>query len=244
MRTLTSAIGVLLFACVVAVAQVAVVPITDASPSASPIHNTGTVTLSQVTLPSGMVTLSHKDNWTVKNVSNKPVMAFVESLRMVYASGYTIERNAKYEAFFGPNGILAPGINFDGLLSIESSRTEPGRKADSLQRQPECEATVRWVQFADGTTFGDSGYGEQFLADRSAIWSALRRLKHVYAADGVNGFARQLEQRAAEPGVDAYLAHLRDLQQKRGPQKAIEALQEHLAAAEERAAELHEETPN
>jgi predicted exporter len=95
--------------------------------------------------------------------------------------------------------------------------------------------TVRWVQFADGTTFGDNSYARPLFEDRTAILKALQQLHEVYLNEGLEKFIEQLQQPVKQPVVDGYLEHIRTLQKQGGAARAVEALETHLNVGQQRA---------
>jgi hypothetical protein len=243
MKARSSLISVLLLYLGIAAAQDKVLAIIDQSASGSPLENTGNVTLSETAMGEGRASVSHSDDWTVKNLSQKPIVAIVETLVVRDEVRETVRRTAQYDAFFQPD-LVEPGhvISFSEpstdnkhLLS-KSSAYVP---ADS----PVCEVTVRWVQFADGSTFGDSSYAKGILEFRAATMKVLQHLKEVYINEGQEKFSEQLQDQVNPPEADGFLQHIRNLQRKHGTQKAAETLEMHLNTGEQRAAKLNEAVP-
>jgi hypothetical protein len=58
---------------------------------------------------------------------------------------------------------------------------------------PRAEFRVRFVQFADGSTFGDPSQAENDLAIRATITNGLRKLVQSYAEHGERAFTADLE---------------------------------------------------
>jgi hypothetical protein len=147
----------------------------------------------------------------------------------------SVERLARFDAFFHPT-LVEPGRaispfsqDFFGEHIIDS-------ESEYIPLvSPRCEVTVRWVQFADGTTFGDNSYARPLLENRATTLKVLQQLNEVYVNEGSEKFAEQLQQRVNPPTADSYLDHIRTLQKRRGTARAVEALQTHLSIAQERA---------
>lgn len=215
-----------------AVAQERVLRILDQLPSASPVENTGTVQFTETALGAGRIEVSHSDDWTVKNISPKPIIALVATLRIGDDNTTRVARQAQYEAFFHPT-LVEPGQT----ISFSHHRLDSQiiESKDLMSVSPSCEVKTRWIQFADGTTFGDAIYAKQLLADRKAILDALKYLRDVYASNGSEKFVEELQRRISPPVVDGYLEHIRTVLQKDGTQSAIQTLEMHLEYGEQRA---------
>jgi hypothetical protein len=219
-----------LLTCVPMMAGTRTVPIVDNSPAGTPIVNSGSVTLTENN-SRGIESMSRRDDWTAKNVSQKSIVVLVETLNIRYSNGHTVQRIAEYDAFFHPQ-IVNPGSAID--LSYEPSDTHVADEKYSSLTQPSCEVEVRWVQFLDGTTLGDAKYAEHILESRRDIWSALSRLHKVFEQQGSDEFLKQLKEPNPSAMVDAYLEHLRNFQREHDTQGALGRLEEHLKMAETR----------
>jgi hypothetical protein len=232
MKLAVAVVGGILACPVLLAAEETTISITETITAGSPVQNTGSVTLSEAAIDEKRAVMSHSDEWTVKNVSQKPIVAFVETLLVRDADAVRVERKALYDAFFHPE-LVAPGE------TISLSEESHGKQVISAKfippASPTCEVTVRWVQFADGSTFGDSKYAEQLLQDRVAIRGILEHLKDVYTNEGPEKFDEQLQERFHPPDADGYIEEIRIVRRNRGAQKAIDTVTLHLNAAQQRA---------
>jgi len=224
---LLAAIGCLLCFPFVGIAGDMVVPISDSSPFGSPLWNSGVATVSEVVVGTGAV-MHHTEEWTARNNSAKSIVAVVETLRVHYRNGRDAEEAFEHEGFFGPE-LVKPGdkIQFTSVPPTLDSKATVSQSS----RPPACEVIVRWVQFADGSSFGDVTYAKDLLWSRRVIWKELKRLQDVFTAQGPAQFSLQLQQRTGTE-ADGYLEHLRNLQLSQGTQAAIDSLRMHLATAE------------
>lgn len=197
----------------------------------SPLQNRGTCELSA----SGRQLLSTP--WTIINVSRKPIIAYVETLTVQYSDGRSEERTRNWESFFHPT-VLNPGDEIP-LPETRPQRILPDPETlppDSLTSiQPACEAYARWVQFSDGTTFGDPKYAVELLKIREATLVALRHLEEVYKAQGLQRFDEELQIHIQPLAADAYVDHLRRFDKQHGAQATVRQLETHIKVAEERA---------
>ena len=172
------------------------VPIADVSPSGSPFTNTGRAILSESATNSGMV-LNHTEQWSARNHSAKSIVAVVETLRLHYPNGSEMGITYQHDTFFHPKPVLSGE-------DIEFMSVDPGTalRAPASQnvRDASCDIVVRWVQFADGTTFGDPSYAANLVGGRAAILKELRRLASIYQSEGLTRFSTELQRRS---GTDA-----------------------------------------
>lgn len=190
----------LLFALPVLGSEMAV-RLTDASPSVSPVRNFGKITLVEESSGDKAMTTSDEE-WAVKNVSGKPVVALVESLAIEYADGHKSGRKAQYELFFHPD-LMKPGDQ----LSFSQNEPEVALfdKLAVGPVKPKCEVTALWIQFADGSTFGDRRNAESLLAGRRMTLDGLSRLRNVYEQKGPDQFIQEVRKHAEPAAGDSYL---------------------------------------
>lgn len=222
----------LLLLVVEAVASDITLQITDKSIYGSPVENVGSCVLSDQPV-SGKVYVSDEDTWTVRNVSQKKIVALVETLSITYPTGQVVTQEAQHERFFHPE-LLNQGdttsfkLGRDETHVIDESKTQP---TEAL-----CELEVRWIQFADGTTFGDSKYGAPMLETRRRTLDALMHLNDVYTKEGANAFVEQLGQHIEPLFAEAYIAHLRRLYEANGHdvKATVETLRMHIEMAKQR----------
>jgi len=210
-------------------AQVTNIPIIDGASIHSPLGNEGSVTF-QRTVDGASAELTYSDNWIVRNISSKPIIAVHEVLIVHYADGGSRVHRADSDMFFGAKR-LEPDAALD-FSAPPSTVEHHATQSDSQPRIVSCEATEQWVQFEDGTTFGDPSYGQDTLSSRRADLQELARLNQVYASEGPEGFLRQLQQPSTR--INYRIENLRGIQRMEGTEKAVQYLQTELAVAESR----------
>jgi hypothetical protein len=211
-----------------------VVPLHDKSLAESPLENLGAITVSQ-SESNGTQAMSHTDRWDVVNHSSKPIVAIVETATIQYANGHSAEETVQYDAFFHTD-LLGPGAHLDLSSGMSGQHVAPTKS--STLAIPSCEVVARWVQFSDGTMFGDAKYATQLLEDRKSMLSALMRLERALLSGGLDQFAQELQRKDPSAVADAYLGHLRHVEMHDGVQAATESLQTHLRMARQRSALL------
>jgi hypothetical protein len=74
---------------------------------------------------------------------------------------------------------------------------------NALEISPSADVTVRWAQFADGTTFGDEKFASETLDLRKATYTTLAHLNHVYQAEEPARFLQELQSGTGSGEVDA-----------------------------------------
>jgi hypothetical protein len=153
---------------------------------------------------------------------------------MQLPDGRTMMRVARYEAFFHPS-IIHPQDAADLYLDSSELRIDG---VDAKEVQPTCEVSAKWVQFEDGTTFGELSYAKELLQERREIWNALRHLRDIYTQQGESALATALGERVSSSTAEAYLEHLRMFQKQHGTAAVVGRLEEHLRMAELRSSLL------
>lgn|SRR5579872_95570 len=212
------------------------VPCVDNSPAGSPLHSSGSTVLAQNEV-GNQVSFQYHDDWTTTSVSTKPIMAIVETLSIRFPNGHLAGKTLAHEAFFHPHLVL-PGETIRLIPPNDESPKEVMPIGNEQSAEPICAITTRWVQYVDGSTFGDQTYAAHLLQLRHQIWDALAYLNHVYLTQGADKFAAALMQPTHPAFVDGYLDHLRLVQKEEGTQVALERLRAHLQMAEERTAAM------
>jgi len=233
MKGLRTLLFVLLGATMLAGDAAVRLPIADTSPLGSAVQNTGTVTVSEATV-SGERLYSYTDNWTVRNVSRKAVVALVETMLLRFSNGQSLQRTLQWEGFFQPE-VIEPGESLPQTTHDPAIEFHAGGK-NGLSYKSTCEVVLRWVEFADGTTAGDPNYAEGLLRNRAATWKLLTALHDVYRTQGLEEFRQQLLSRVQPAEVDGFLEHLRRIHKEGGPEAAVSRLELHLKTAEQRTA--------
>ncbi len=235
---LLTAVGCFLTLSLTALATVTV-PVVDRSPADCPFSYTGTVTLLEhVGLDNTYE--GYAGDLAIRNNSGKAVVAVVTTVLVHYSNGLNATQEDIEENFWTPTPDL-PGQEFTTPLSAvrPNALTEKpvsGRTAESVGLRPQppsVEVIARWVQFADGSSWGDkqNQQVQETLDRRRRDIDTMRRLANMYDTQGPEAFAREIEQ--LPPGSFAY--YLRALLKKQGnSQLVIEKLRMRLQVADAR----------
>ncbi len=156
--------------------------------SSFPLSSSGTISMSE-TVSSGLAHLSYSENLQTVNASAKPILMFVQEVTVEYSSGYRDVDRKEYERYFASR-MLEPGETF------QYGRADHGVKVlpvtNLTTSSPSCTIKTLFVQFADGSTFGDEKYASHILAIRKDIATALEHLNATYHDKGSKAFIQEL----------------------------------------------------
>ena len=198
------------------------VPLEDAGELGKPIEVTGKISVAE-TIAGNEVRSSWVENVTGKNVSRKPILLLIGILDATGPhsdGGYELI----IDKFFSER-VIQPGDTFPF----------PGRKTERSEccinplddsRDPKAEFRVQYVQFLDGSSFGDAAAAKNVLASRSSTLHVLQELERTYSEQGGQMFVADLEKEVAsdasgtvwlvgrtekEKGIDAAISQLRKM---------------------------------
>jgi hypothetical protein len=211
------------------------VPFDDAALTASPITATGKVSVRE-TVAANEVKSSWEWNVDATNISTKSVLLLIGELDAIgpHSNGGT---QLTMEYFFGEP--ISPGETFS---LYKRSSVHDSCCINPLRETHEPKATFRliFVQFLDGSTFGDAAQAENALAIRDRTLQALRTLAQVAAKDK-RRFQSQLERQLRLDDALGVFAAIRETQEQKGADAAIARTYKILDAAEDcRDMTLHE----
>jgi hypothetical protein len=166
---------------------------------------------------------------TVKNISNKPIVLLVGVFDAIGphshgGSGFVIER-------FFSEAVMQPGDTFP----VSAGRIRRGECCINPVREPRyprAEFRVQFVQFLDGSTFGDDSEGGNVLASRISAVQLLQRLDDAYSKRGEHEFEAQLKREVALKEADVLiLPVILDTEKAKGSNAAIAQIRAMLALA-------------
>jgi hypothetical protein len=227
MKRIVTLLPVLLCSAILALASE--IPIVDKPAAGSPLANSGTVVTDSSPEGSTEGPPRYEDNWTVANVSNKPILALQQTLIVRYDDGSERVHEGSFEAFFSPTP-LQPKAS----VTFSAQKGSEVGHAGGPSSPATAEVVVRWVQFADGTTFGDPAYAQELLAGRKALFEILANLSQVYLVQGPDAFEKQLQaESSTNAEVGGFLLNLRRLQASSGT-RAIAVIRMYLSNADGR----------
>jgi len=220
------------------------VPLIDRTGAASPFEVSGSLLLREA-VHANQSEWSWGENVAVKNVSSKPILLFVVTLTEMGRHPAPAGRHSApgngptYELgddrFFSEN-LIQPGESLT-LRDTEPGTPEVGCCINPLAENsdPTAEFYLRFVQFDDGSSFGDPAEARDLLAWGELILRGLRELNRSHAEHGELSFTAKLKEQSPFSETAPFKQILRKYRE-RGVQAALDKARQILATAEQHAA--------
>ncbi len=205
------------------------VPVVDKSDPGSPLKISGTASFSEL-IVADSVTSSSNFRVEARNMSGTAIVLLLAYLDEAGPNGGETHHPIYIDHFFW--GDIAPGESF------ELARGRSGRRTSALRinplgpaADPEAEVSVQYVQFVDGSTFGDEATAKDILDQRPVILGALRRLNHAGSSEELLAL---LAEKIQPETADRFLEAFRRTEKHRGIAAARAQVRTALTVAEER----------
>lgn len=226
--------------------EVLTVPLVDKTGASSPFQVSGRLLLREA-VQANELEWSWGENVAVKNVSGKPILLFVATLTEIgrhpapagrhSAPGNGPTYQLEDDRFFSER-LIKPGE------SLVLRDTVPGNPDVACCINPlaeirdaSAEYRLHFVQFADGSTFGDPAEAREALAMRQMIVSALRELLKSCSELGAPGFAAKLTDQSPF-STTAIRGQILTKYKEDGIRAALDRTEQILATAERHAAAI------
>lgn len=182
-----------------------------------------------------------RTQWTLDanllNLSGKTVLAYEVSIEAVPDHGGGVSHLAKVDHFFRSELPFTPGAQERLNVATPNWQLTP-RKPGAAPRQPEATFKILFVQFADGSRFGTSAWGNDLRAIRSQTIEHLQAISEQSRSSGETGLrlglASALQRQDNSKFASLVLGHIRDTLAREGPDRATAEIEESLSAAEKR----------
>jgi hypothetical protein len=164
--------------------------VSDLSASDSPISFTGTTKI----LKTGTACVV-----TAHNNSSQSLLAVVATAEVATPHEWDSSTGFQYDGVFKESGI-APGLDFDvvheSLYPIDGREYINGVLVDPPPQTFACHAKVKvlFIQFADGSTWGDYQTGKDLMAERAKRIAILSHLVEAYDTGGETAFDAALNE--------------------------------------------------
>jgi len=160
-----------------------------------------------------------------RNNSSEGILAMVAVVSATDEHGKVKRCHSNMDYAF-KSGVLAPKeARFSCVLTDLYAE---GAKAKITS----VEGAVRFVQFDDGTTWGDPDAGKALLAQRQQKLAFLQKLVETYYESGEDAFTALLDERKLEPPEDMLAASLKS-EAKYEKIAPIEVAKKRMAAAQQ-----------
>jgi len=227
------------------------VPLTDATVGTSPFEVHGSALIHEVVL-GNQLEWSWGENVVVKNVSDKPVLLLMATLA---EAGRHPARERHAALGDGPRYTLTQDRFFsDSAIqpaeSVVLRDMKPGTPARDCcvnpmdeTREPRAEFKILFVQFTDGSVFGDPAAAAQVLGTHKMILEALRQLGQSQPEGGEESFAAKLEEKCISLG-SSVCSRISAALEGGGTLAALAEARRSLAVAEEHEAAIRKKTIN
>jgi hypothetical protein len=214
----------------------------DVSGHRSPVHIAGSVTFSDNS--SKVTRYSYQVDASAVNVSKKSVLLLCLRFQTSGGSAPGLDDVYQNEYFLG-EGTLAPG-------ALESVHLLPSRfsapKVNGLPSvepstlSPTATAQVEFVQFTDGSIWGDRDAAAEVLRVRWATVRQLATLEHTYVQSGEQAFQGELSKETLLPCINSLRDACKDKLDYSGCE--LDRVQRMLEAARKHRAEMRSGEPS
>jgi hypothetical protein len=179
--------GVVLCTAIYASTQQSNIAVTDVSGMGSPATLFGTM----VTTDDEPLPFRHtlKKNISFTNLSSKSILLIISKINVSGLTNTDDQQTKIDECFFGDHV-----FNFGSTEVLEDSSTRFGESTGDTKEEEEPTATaeVVFVQFVDGSTWGNREAGKGAVDERRLTIERLRVLAHTYRAASHKQFTNEL----------------------------------------------------
>jgi hypothetical protein len=225
---MTLLLGLIPCVALLAAAQQKAIAISDVSGMGRPVAFSGTVGATD----DGPLPFKYAltKNISITNLSGKSILLVVTKMNITSLTMIQNQETKTDDYFFGENVFSSESTSV-----LEDSATRfgaPGRNVELEQQEPSATVQAAFVQFTDGSTWGDEVAGKDALEQRRLMLIKLRFLEQTYRDEGRVPFTGELAKPSQMPAV----ATLQQLFAKTGDLKMVLAKLNHMLHQ----AEIHE----
>jgi hypothetical protein len=208
------------------------IPVQDKSGTGNPLEISGTISFSEnVVLKS--ITTSADYEVKARNHSDKPIVLIVATFDESGPHGGSRHHILQFDDIFRLG--ISPGQSF--VLS-RSDRTTPAFccvDPQSKAEQPRADVRVVFVQFSDGSTFGDKAAAKNIFEIQAAVLDRLRTLDDARSDEE---FLRLLRKGIEPDEAEAFFEAIRRTQKEKGTSMARGRVRSALINSEKHVAQL------
>lgn len=203
------------------------IPVAVTTAPDCPVTLTGQITY--IDKGSGVARYSSEGKLLAKNISDKPILLLIVKGEFDDGRAIRTAQTNQNDYFFvsdmfSPNAIVSLDISAGarGYGSAEQHNPPPPTPRHAT-------AYVAFVEFDDGSYWGNLGAAEEVLQDRIAAWRRLNELQQIYRLKGEQAFLAELTRNSNPIAIE----WLRDTYEKdKNLAAAVVQLNEMLAAAD------------
>ena len=131
----------------------------------------------------------------VRNTSGKGILAFFAIIEATDSRGQSVPCHSRADFVFKESALAPRGERFACPLDVETGMHQPGTTVVKVS------GAVLWVQFEDGSTWGDAESGRQVLSFRSEKLALLKKLVAEYYDNGETSFNAMLNDQNHDPRI-------------------------------------------
>jgi hypothetical protein len=187
------------------------VHLTDTSPAGSPLALSGTVIFADDGSQSTPYSLEIRAS--AQNVSSKSVLLLKVSVEILTNGASAVEPDEYTNDYYFSSDLLAP----DSVVQIPFPNPHYGPRVRDKDSLFSAKARVEFVQFEDGTTWGDGKRVKEAFRARQLTLYELNVLRDAYSKSGDEGFSIELMR---TPLMLPALTELQNTYKKNGVKKA------------------------
>jgi hypothetical protein len=202
----------------------------------TPIQVSGQVSFHEE-LYADRVRTQWKINANLLNLSSKTILAYEVSIEAVPDHGGGVSHLAKVDHFFRSELPFTPDALLPLSVATPNWQMTPRTEKTAL-RLPEATFNVLFVEFADGSKFGASVWGNSLSAVRSQAIEHMRAISEQSRSLGATGLrlslANALQIESNSKFTNLLLGHIRETLDTKGPDGAVDEIRELLSTAESR----------
>ncbi|HYL12507.1 MAG TPA: hypothetical protein VEV41_05710 [Terriglobales bacterium] len=208
------------------------IPVQDKSEAGTPLEISGTISFTE-SISANSITAASEYEVKARNISEKEIVLLVASFEEAGPHGGSRHHILQFDDAFRAG--IGPGQSF--ILS-RSDRASPSFCCINLlstAEQPKAEVQVRFVQFSDGSTFGDKDAAKDIFAIQTAV---LDRLRALDATQNDQEFLQILRQRMEPDEADNFFEAIRRTQKEKGTAAARSRVRTGLVNSEKHLAQI------
>jgi hypothetical protein len=216
------------------------VAVVDKTEPGSPLQVSGHVSFDE-SVVDNQVTSSRSENIRARNVSGKRMLLLVAYFEEAGSRSSGEDFELVVDKFFQDETIL-PGEEVILLQRPmgEHHTSEPFRMSLDDKSPPIAEFLLRFVQFSDGSTFGDPAAATKWINSRKSVLQALRALRQAYRDGGEAAFLQNLQKYPTGGQASSDWNQITQVQQTSGTQAAVTFLDHLLASSLQHQVELEQ----
>ena len=208
------------------------IPVQDKSGAGTPLEISGTISFSENTLMNSIATSTDYEV-KARNHSDKQIVLIVATFDESGPHGGSRHHILQFDDVFRLG--ISPGQSF---VLTRSDRGTPAFCCIDPQRraeQPRAEVRVLYVQFSDGSTFGDKNAAKDILEIQAAVLDRLRTLDDTRSDEE---FLRVLRRGIEPDEADSFFESIRRTQKEKGTSAARSRVRSALINSEKHLAQL------